>query len=258
MNTHRGLLHHLNIMVSNLSRSSVFYESMFRHLGYELDSRGARSEHWKRWDLDTPHEIAIAQMDPELTSAKHVFGAVGFHHMAFCAQDRGDVDRFYADVLAPLEKQGLCTVEDRPCECPEHDEGYYATFFRDPDGLKYEFVFNPNYLRKKTERRLAPARASPPILEVAILDVKAGQEDAFEADFAAASVFIRAATGYISHELQRCVEKRGRYVLLVRWQSLESHTEGFRKSPQYGEWKKLLHHYYEPFPVVEHYSPVFQ
>ena len=94
------------------------------------------------------------------------------------------------------------------------------------------------------------------ILEVAILDVKPGQESAFERDFAAASQYIRSVPGYLSHELQHCLERKSRYILLARWQTLEAHTEGFRQSPQYGEWKKLLHHYYDPFPTVEHYEVV--
>jgi heme-degrading monooxygenase HmoA len=97
---------------------------------------------------------------------------------------------------------------------------------------------------------------SKPILEIAVLDVRPGQEKAFERDFAIASKLIAAADGCISHQLQRCIEEKGRYILLVEWASLEAHTEGFRKSPAYPEWKKLLHHYYDPFPVVEHYSKV--
>lgn len=96
------------------------------------------------------------------------------------------------------------------------------------------------------------------ILEVAILDVKPGQEAAFEGDFAQASAYISSVEGYVSHQLQRCIETRSRYVLLAQWTTLESHTEGFRKSPQYLEWKKLLHHYYDPFPTVEHYSVVYE
>jgi heme-degrading monooxygenase HmoA len=96
------------------------------------------------------------------------------------------------------------------------------------------------------------------ILEVAILDVKPDQTAAFERDFAEASVCISSIAGYISHELQRCIERRSRYILLVRWETLAAHTEGFRKSPQYAEWKKLLHHYYDPFPTVEHYSLVHE
>lgn len=94
------------------------------------------------------------------------------------------------------------------------------------------------------------------ILEVAILDVKPGRETAFERDFVLASQYIRQTPGYLAHELQHCVEKPSRYLLLVRWQTLEAHTEGFRKSPQYAEWKKLLHHYYDPFPTVEHYTAI--
>lgn len=96
------------------------------------------------------------------------------------------------------------------------------------------------------------------ILEVAVLDVKPNQEAAFERDFVEASTYISSIAGYISHELQRCVEKKSRYILLVRWETLEAHTEGFRRSPQYSEWRKLLHHYYDPFPTVEHYSLVHE
>ncbi len=96
------------------------------------------------------------------------------------------------------------------------------------------------------------------ILEVAILEVKPGQESAFERDFATASSYISSIAGYLSHELQRCLEKKSRYILLARWETVEAHTEGFRKSPQYSEWKKLLHPYYDPFPTVEHYSLVHE
>jgi catechol 2,3-dioxygenase-like lactoylglutathione lyase family enzyme len=155
MNPHRGLLHHLIIVVSDLRRSSPFYAAMFTYLGYDLAGSSARFEDWKRWDLDTPHEISILQASPKLRTVGHTPGAVGHHHhLAFCAADREDVDTFYTEVLAPLEKNGLCSVEDTPCDCPEYGDGYYATFFADPDGLKYEFVINPNHLAKKRQRSL--------------------------------------------------------------------------------------------------------
>lgn len=97
---------------------------------------------------------------------------------------------------------------------------------------------------------------SPVILEVAILDVVAGQESAFERDFDKAQAIISSMAGYIEHSLGRCMEKPGRYILLVKWRKLEDHTEGFRQSPEYQEWKALLHRYYDPFPVVEHYEPI--
>lgn len=94
------------------------------------------------------------------------------------------------------------------------------------------------------------------ILEVATLDVRPGQEAAFEAAFRQASGIIANMPGYVSHQLQRCLERPNRYVLLVNWQALEYHTVGFRGSPGYQEWKALLHHFYDPFPTVEHYTMV--
>jgi len=94
------------------------------------------------------------------------------------------------------------------------------------------------------------------ILEAAMLDVRPGQEYAFEAAFSEAQTIIAAITGYQSHELHHCLENPSRYLLLVRWDDLESHTVGFRQSPQYQQWKALLHHFYDPFPTVEHYIKV--
>jgi heme-degrading monooxygenase HmoA len=94
------------------------------------------------------------------------------------------------------------------------------------------------------------------ILEVAVLDVKTGQGADFERTFREASAIIAASPGYINHELQACIEKPDRYILLVRWQSLEAHTVGFRGSAAYEDWKRLLHNFYDPFPVVEHYQSI--
>ena len=95
------------------------------------------------------------------------------------------------------------------------------------------------------------------ILEVAILDVKPGQETEFEEAFGKAQGIISSMQGYVSHQLQKCVENTSRYILLVNWQSLEDHTVGFRESEQYQEWRTLLHHFYDPFPEVEHYTSVY-
>lgn len=95
------------------------------------------------------------------------------------------------------------------------------------------------------------------ILEVAILNVKRGETAAFEAAFAQAQTIIAGMGGYVSHELQKCVESPNQYILLVRWQTLEDHTIGFRQSAEYQQWRALLHHFYDPFPTVEHYERVF-
>jgi len=91
------------------------------------------------------------------------------------------------------------------------------------------------------------------ILEVAILDVLPHLQAEFEGAFEEAEPIITSMKGYISHELQRCIERDARYILLVHWERLEDHTEGFRNSAAYQDWKALLHHFYDPFPTVEHY-----
>ena len=93
-------------------------------------------------------------------------------------------------------------------------------------------------------------------LETAILDVIPTKTVEFEKAFAKAGEIISSMNGYISHELQKCIEKENRYILLVKWQTLEDHTVGFRQSAEYQEWKELLHHFYDPFPIVEHYEMV--
>ena len=94
------------------------------------------------------------------------------------------------------------------------------------------------------------------ILEAAFLQVKAGRELEFEAAFKMASPLIAAQKGYIQHSVQRCLEQTGKYLLLVEWDTLKDHTGGFRGSSEYLEWKALLHHFYDPFPVVEHFERV--
>jgi len=103
-----------------------------------------------------------------------------------------------------------------------------------------------------------PSRANLPamVLEVAILNVRAGESEAFEAAFREAQRILFASPGHQRHELRRCVEATDQYLLLVWWDSLESHTEGFRESPEYQRWRALLHHFYDPFPTVEHYVAV--
>jgi len=92
------------------------------------------------------------------------------------------------------------------------------------------------------------------ILEMAVLQVKPGRAGEFQDAFRTAEPIIAASTGYLGHELHRCVEDPNQFLLLVRWRTLEDHTKGFRGSPQYERWKALLHHFYDPFPTVLHYE----
>ncbi len=92
------------------------------------------------------------------------------------------------------------------------------------------------------------------ILEVAVLQIKKGFASDFEQNLKKTESIITSMKGYISHQLKKCIEVKNQYILLVEWETLEDHEIGFRKSPEYQEWKNLLHHFYEPFPEVVHYK----
>jgi heme-degrading monooxygenase HmoA len=96
------------------------------------------------------------------------------------------------------------------------------------------------------------------VLEVAVLDVKPGQEAKCELAFEKAQRKISSMSGYVYHQLQKCLENPNRYILLVNWKTLDDHTKGFRESAKYQEWRAMLHHFYDPFPTVEHYEKVFE
>ena len=92
------------------------------------------------------------------------------------------------------------------------------------------------------------------VLEVAILEIKTGLSRDFEKSFEIAREILSSQKGYLSHELKKCLEHDNKYLLLVQWETIEDHEIGFRGSEAYQEWKKILHHYYNPFPVVAHYQ----
>ena len=94
------------------------------------------------------------------------------------------------------------------------------------------------------------------IIEHALLPVVAGQEEQFEVAFSRAQAIIASMPGFQGLTLSRCVERPSTYLLLVKWAQLEDHTDGFRGSAEYREWRELLHRFYDPFPAVEHFKNV--
>ena len=95
-----------------------------------------------------------------------------------------------------------------------------------------------------------------PVIEHALLPVRAGDHEAFEAAMAEAVPLVSGMPGFRGIRVSRGVEQGGTYLLLIGWDSVEAHEVGFRGSPQYARWRALLHLFYEPFPVVEHFVPV--
>jgi len=92
------------------------------------------------------------------------------------------------------------------------------------------------------------------ILEIATLQVISDQTNAFLKNFSQAEKIISRQPGYLSHHLLRKTDPENHFILLVSWESVSAHKEGFRKSKDYQEWKALLHHFYDPFPTVDYYT----
>lgn len=94
------------------------------------------------------------------------------------------------------------------------------------------------------------------ITEHALLEVIPGEEDSFLESMDVAKAHIAGSPGFVSLRVERCLERRSCFLLLVEWETLEDHTQGFRGSAAYQEWRDALHHFYDPFPVVEHFETI--
>ena len=96
------------------------------------------------------------------------------------------------------------------------------------------------------------------IIEHAVLPVNRGAEDDFVEAFETAKGIIAPMRGFRRLTLSRCIERPSTFLLLVEWETLEDHTEGFRGSDEYSKWRRLFHDFYDPFPTVEHFEPVLE
>jgi heme-degrading monooxygenase HmoA len=92
------------------------------------------------------------------------------------------------------------------------------------------------------------------ILEHALLQVRAGEQAEFETAMVQAKPLIAASPGFLGIEVRRSMEQPGLYLLLVQWESIAHHRDGFRKSDRYGKWSGLLHRFYHPMPRVDYFG----
>jgi heme-degrading monooxygenase HmoA len=96
------------------------------------------------------------------------------------------------------------------------------------------------------------------VLELATIDIKHGTNADFEKNLKQAQQVLARAEGYIGHQFQKCIERDNRYILLIHWVSLEAHTEGFRNSELFKEWRGLIGQFFENPPLVEHFDLTFE
>ena len=121
-------IHHIDIDVSNFERSELFYDPILSWLGFKK-----AIEHTSYAGYVKDGFLLALRVAPN--PSELVRGTTGIHHFSFSVNSREAVDRFYSEVLL---KMAAVEIEDPPVDCPEYTEGYYATFFYDPDGIKLE------------------------------------------------------------------------------------------------------------------------
>jgi heme-degrading monooxygenase HmoA len=92
------------------------------------------------------------------------------------------------------------------------------------------------------------------ILERAIFEVQPGSEQDFEAAMEQAKEIVGQAGGFRSFRLQRGIERASTYLLLIEWDSVEDHMQGFRESELFVRWRELIGPYFAAAPEVEHYQ----
>lgn len=92
------------------------------------------------------------------------------------------------------------------------------------------------------------------VLELAIIHIKKGANTDFEKSLKKAQAVICQSDGYLSHEFQKCVEEDNKYILLIKWKSLEAHNVGFRESELFQTWRGLIGSYFSEPPHVQHYN----
>ena len=129
------LPHHLDLTVSDLVRSILFYDKVLGGLGYaRTEAYAGGVPCWVIGEGSAVFSIGLHAAQSERAHDRH---ATGLHHLAFHAASRGEVDAFHA----LLEREGI-EVLDAPAEY-DYAPGYYAVFFADPDGIKLELVHEP-------------------------------------------------------------------------------------------------------------------
>ena len=145
----RGSISHIALAVSDLERSTAFYDKVFAFIGFKRvevpeSTQQAMKTRLQAW-VGQGYSISIRPSKGEFAHRLHDRNAPGFNHMAFAAKDRSDVEK-----LHDLLKEMGATILDAPAEYP-YSPGYFAVYFADPDGLKFEFAHAPSYDRYRTE-----------------------------------------------------------------------------------------------------------
>jgi glyoxylase I family protein len=137
----RGSISHIALTVSDLERSTAFYDKVFEFIGFKRievleATQQAMKTRLKAW-VGPGYSINIRPSKGEFADRPHDRNAPGLNHIAFTAENRSDVEKMHE-----LLKEIGATVLNAPAEYP-YSPGYFAVYFTAPDGLKFEFAYAP-------------------------------------------------------------------------------------------------------------------
>jgi catechol 2,3-dioxygenase-like lactoylglutathione lyase family enzyme len=127
----QGWLHHIDLTVSDLARSTAFYDRVLPFMGFRRIDDCAEGPLWAGAGMELG-------LQPAKAAARHDRYAPGLHHLAFGAPSRADVDRVHAELV-----KLAVPILDPPALYERYTPGYYAVFFSDPDTIKLEYVYTP-------------------------------------------------------------------------------------------------------------------
>jgi len=137
----RASISHIALTVSDLDRSTEFYDKIFKFMGYLRDEVPASIQQAMKTPLRSwvgpGYSISIRPSKGEFARRLHNRDAPGFNHVAFYAEDSADIEAMHQ-----LLKEMGARILDPPAEYP-YSPGYFAVYFTDPDGLKFEFAYVP-------------------------------------------------------------------------------------------------------------------
>ncbi|MCB0380877.1 MAG: VOC family protein [Flavobacteriales bacterium] len=136
------IIDHIQITVKNLKTAELFYDKLMPILGFDIakKSKGTVKAH----DFEVVeyfHPLLIFAINSPREAFKndtiHRRKPGALHHLAFKVGSKTEVDELY-----PLIKSIGADIVNPPQLYPQHGEHYYALFFKDLEGIKYEIVYD--------------------------------------------------------------------------------------------------------------------
>lgn len=134
------IIDHIQITVKDLGKSERFYDLLMPVLGFDLERKSK--------GMVEAHEFEVIEyVHPTLTiginspreslrnDSIHRRRPGALHHLAFRVKSNDEVDNLY-----PLIKATGAQIVCPPQYYPQHGKRYYALFFKDPQGIKFEIM----------------------------------------------------------------------------------------------------------------------